>query len=110
MDRPKSTHSTLSHVTEKTEKSSSTHVTARATPATPAHKTWTAYTGPVLFTGKFSLGHNIPRFNPQEQHLLMIFFIQRAPKICVLSQIYCEKIEWPISIRTYIRFYKCFIC
>lgn len=48
MSRPKSTHSTLSHVTETTEKS---QITARAEPVTPAHKSWTAYRGPVIFTG-----------------------------------------------------------
>lgn len=55
MDRPKSTHSTMSHVTEKTERSTVSYVTARATPATPAHKSWTAYAGPVLFTGPSGL-------------------------------------------------------
>ncbi|XP_060591661.1 uncharacterized protein LOC132746427 isoform X2 [Ruditapes philippinarum] len=55
MDRPKSTHSTLSHVTENTERTSTSQITARATPATPSHKTWTAYTGPVLFTGPSGL-------------------------------------------------------
>ena len=48
-DRPKSTLSTLSHVTERT---AVTQVSARGTPMTPAHKTWSAYTGPILFTGQ----------------------------------------------------------
>lgn len=55
MDRPISTISTTSHVTEKTEQTSSSHVSARETPVTPAHKSWTAYAGPIIYTGPSGL-------------------------------------------------------
>ena len=48
MDRPKSTASTFTHTTETAS------VKPRSEPATPAHKTWTAFQGPVLFTGRLS--------------------------------------------------------
>ncbi|WAR03190.1 hypothetical protein MAR_009748 [Mya arenaria] len=56
MDRPRSTVSTMTHMTERTERTHTTsNVTARATPVTPAHKSWTAYQGPVLYTGPSGL-------------------------------------------------------
>lgn len=39
-DRPQSTHS------------SSTHVSATESQGPPSHQQWSAYRGPVLFTGK----------------------------------------------------------
>ncbi|KAH3885681.1 uncharacterized protein LOC127840999 [Dreissena polymorpha] len=55
-DRPMSTQSNLTHLTERTDRThATTVVSARTTPVTPAHQSWTAYKGPVLFTGPSGL-------------------------------------------------------
>lgn len=60
----------MSHVTERTEKTSTSHQTGGARSAdVPAHRTWTAYNGPVLYTGPSGLRNQ--RVNTQHEFVLV---------------------------------------